>query len=47
VCACSCGGVQVSSADGRIVCSNTLDDRVRIAYHSNLPEIREKLFGAV
>lgn len=41
-----CGGVVLTSADGRIVCSNTLDDRVKIAYQANLPEIRTKLFGA-
>ena len=28
----STGGVVVASADGRIVCSNTLEDRLRIAY---------------
>lgn len=39
------GGVVVTSADGRIVCSNTLDDRLRIAYSSNLPALREILFG--
>lgn len=40
-----CGGVVVTSADGRVVCSNTLDDRLRIAYTTNLPLIRSKLFG--
>jgi len=39
------GGVVVTSADGRIVCSNTLDDRLRIAYSSNLPALRDILFG--
>ncbi|PRW33682.1 vacuolar ATP synthase subunit E [Chlorella sorokiniana] len=41
-----CGGVVVTSADGKIVCSNTLDDRLRITYGSNLPHIRALLFGA-
>lgn len=39
------GGLVVTSADGRIVCSNTLDDRLAIAYGGNLPSIREMLFG--
>ena len=43
---CSCGGVVVTSADGKIVCSNTLDDRLRITYSQNLPQIRTLLFGA-
>lgn len=39
------GGVVVTSGDGKIVCSNTLDDRLRIAYSQNLPEVRAMLFG--
>ena len=35
----------LTSADGRIVCSNTLDHRVHIAYEANLPDVRSKLFG--
>lgn len=35
----------VTSADGKIVCSNTLDDRLRIAYQGNLPQVRSVLFG--
>lgn len=42
----SCGGVVVSSADGKIVCSNTLDDRLRITYGANLPAVRALLFGS-
>ena len=41
----SVGGVVLTNADGSIVCSNTLDDRLSIAYSQNLPKIREKLFG--
>ncbi|CAL8471035.1 g10577 [Coccomyxa elongata] len=41
------GGVVVSSANGLIVCSNTLDERLRIAYTQTLPDIRTSLFGAV
>lgn len=40
------GGAMLISGDGRIICSNTLDDRLNISYHANLPEIRTKLFGA-
>ncbi|KAI8470782.1 MAG: vacuolar ATP synthase subunit E [Monoraphidium minutum] len=40
------GGVVVTSADGRIACSNTLDDRVAISYQANLPAIRGQLFGS-
>lgn len=42
-----CGGVVVVSADGRITVSNTLDDRLKIAYEANLPDIRGRLFGVV
>ena len=44
-CPCSNGGVSLVSADGRIVCGNTIDHRLKISYHANLPEIRTKLFG--
>ena len=40
------GGLVVTSWDGRIVCSNTLDQRLEIAYSKNLPAVRELLFGA-
>ena len=42
---CSCGGVVVSSKDGRIVCANTIDERLKIAYGQNLPMIRGTFFG--
>ena len=38
------GGVAVTSPDGRIVSSNTLDDRLRIVVEDNLPGIRANLF---
>lgn len=38
------GGVVVASKDGRVVCSNTLDARLEIAFHQNLPTIRKSLF---
>lgn len=45
--AASCnGGLALISSDGRIVCSNTLDDRLKISYQANLPVIRTRLFGA-
>ena len=34
------GGVIVTSSDGSIECTNTLDDRLRIAYMGNLPALR-------
>eukprot|EP00249_Psilotum_nudum_P010328 c22477_g1_i1 orf=345-1025(+) len=40
------GGVVLGSKDGRIVCENTLDVRLDIAFRQNLPEIRRQLFGA-
>ena len=43
----STGGVVASSASGLIVCSNTLDERLRIVYGQTLPEMRTALFGAV
>ena len=39
------GGVVVASMDGRVVCSNTLDDRLSVAVDANLPLIRKELFG--
>jgi V-type H+-transporting ATPase subunit E len=39
------GGLSVSSANGTIVCPNTFDARLQIAYQANLPEIRAALFG--
>lgn len=43
--ACSCGGVVLVSSDGRINCNNTLDDRLKVSYQANLPNVRTKLFG--
>eukprot|EP00803_Ostreobium_quekettii_P001229 evm.model.scf_1293EXC.2 EVM.evm.TU.scf_1293EXC.2 scf_1293EXC:5249-11437(-) len=37
------GGVVLTSADGRIVVNNTLDDRLMICFHENLPLLREVL----
>lgn len=40
------GGISVSNAEGTIVCANTLDARLQIAYQANLPQIRASLFGS-
>ncbi|GJP32544.1 hypothetical protein CLOM_g17170 [Closterium sp. NIES-68] len=38
------GGVVMASKDGRVVCSNTLDARLEIAFKQNLPAIRASMF---
>lgn len=38
------GGVVVTSSSGKIVCSNTLDDRLKIGYAASVPRIRQMLF---
>lgn len=38
------GGVMVTALRGRIVCDNTLDARLKIAYQELLPRIRQQLF---
>ena len=40
------GGVHVISVDGKIVCNNSLDDRLRVAFERGAPEIRRAIFGA-
>ena len=40
------GGVHVISADGKIICNNSLDDRLSVAFDRNQPEIRTAIFGA-
>jgi len=39
------GGIMLSIADGKIVCSNTLDARLALAFEQQLPVIRTTLFG--
>ncbi|XP_022738449.1 V-type proton ATPase subunit E-like [Durio zibethinus] len=39
------GGVVLASRDGKIVCENTLDARLDVAFRKKLPEIRKWLFG--
>ncbi|KAL4377547.1 hypothetical protein GQ457_02G021010 [Hibiscus cannabinus] len=41
------GGVVIASRDGKIVCENTLDARLDVAFSKKLPEIRKWLFGQV
>ena len=39
------GGVILAAQHGRILCNQTLDERLAIAYNDKLPNIRDKLFG--
>jgi ATP synthase (E/31 kDa) subunit len=40
----SAGGIVLSAMKGKIICSNTLEQRLRFAYEQQLPKIREMLF---
>jgi len=40
------GGVIFSTNEGKIICSNTLEARLGMAYEQNLPAIRNMVFGA-
>ena len=40
------GGVVVVGYNGRIICDNTLDQRLLLAYEGLLPKVRVTLFGA-
>lgn len=44
-CLSCAGGVVMASQDGKIVCENTLDARLDVAFRQKLPEIRKRLFG--
>lgn len=39
------GGVVLMGGAGRIICDNTLDQRLRLAFEQQLPDVRIKLFG--
>ena len=39
-----CGGVVLYTADSRIVCPNTLCNRLDLVYEEMLPDIRKYLF---
>jgi V-type H+-transporting ATPase subunit E len=38
------GGIVMHSRKGRIVCSNTIDERMSLCYQEGIPEIRRLLF---
>ena len=38
------GGIKLHARKGRIVCSNTLDDRLQLVYQEAIPQIRKLLF---
>lgn len=38
------GGVLLHTRRGRILCTNTLDERLALVYAEAIPEIRERLF---
>jgi len=41
----SSGGVILTSHEGKIICKNTLDARLGLAFEQRLPEVRVNLFG--
>jgi hypothetical protein len=41
----SAGGVVLSARNGQIVCRNTLDSRLDIAFSQLKPQVRGTLFG--
>ena len=42
-----CGGVILYTHNRRIVCSNTLEDRLNQVFESQLPQIRKGLFPTI
>jgi len=38
------GGIILSTRGGRIICNNTLDVRLQLAYEAAVPAVRAKLF---
>jgi len=38
------GGIMLHARKGRIVCSNTIDERLQLVYQEAIPEIRTLLF---
>ena len=38
------GGIVLHARKGRIVCSNTIDERLQLVYQEAIPEIRRMLF---
>ena len=41
------GGIILHARKGRIVCSNTLDERLQLCYQEAIPEIRGSLFPSI
>jgi V-type H+-transporting ATPase subunit E len=41
------GGVTIHARKGRIVCANTLDERLQLCYQEAIPEIRGSLFPSI
>jgi V-type H+-transporting ATPase subunit E len=41
------GGIVLHTRKGRIVCSNTLDDRLQLVYQESIPEVRKLLFPSI
>jgi len=39
-----CGGVIVMSQNKKIICSNSLDNRLHLCYEESLPNLRQNLF---
>jgi len=38
------GGIVLSAKEGRILCNNTLDQRLNLAFDAKIPEMRRRLF---
>ena len=38
------GGVRMHARKGRIVCSNTIDERLQLCFEEAIPEIRKLMF---
>ena len=38
------GGILMHARKGRIVCSNTIDERLQLVYQEAIPQIRSMLF---
>jgi vacuolar-type H+-ATPase subunit E/Vma4 len=38
------GGIMLHARKGRIVCKNTLDERLQLVYQEAIPDIRRMLF---
>jgi len=41
------GGIKLLAKKGKIVCSNTLDDRLQLIYQEAIPDIRIELFPSL